>query len=96
MVRHGFPLALANPVTAFGAYMAVVGNGHVPDPELAERLRKNAFRWAPGAVCANQAITASGSRATRFTAAGLDTAGRYWRCGGTATGLSRLRTATVS
>jgi pimeloyl-ACP methyl ester carboxylesterase len=60
LVRHGLPLALANPVTAAGVYMAVVGNGHRPDPELAERLRKNAFRWAPGAECANQAITASG------------------------------------
>ena len=60
VVRHALPLALANPVTALGVYMAVVGNGHLPDPELAERLRKNAFRWAPGAVCANEAITASG------------------------------------
>jgi pimeloyl-ACP methyl ester carboxylesterase len=60
VVRHALPLALANPVTSFGVYMAVVGNGHLPDPELAERLRKNAFRWAPGAACANEAITASG------------------------------------
>ena len=60
MVRHGLPLALANPVTAIGVYMAVVGNGHLPDPELARRLRQNAFRWAPAAECANEAITASG------------------------------------
>jgi pimeloyl-ACP methyl ester carboxylesterase len=60
VVRHALPLALANPATAFAVYMAVVGNGHLPDPELAERLRKNAFRWAPGAACANEAITASG------------------------------------
>ena len=60
MVRHGLPLALANPVTALGVYMAVVGNGHRPDPELLERLRQNAHRWAPGAACANEAITASG------------------------------------
>jgi pimeloyl-ACP methyl ester carboxylesterase len=60
LVRHALPMALANPVTAFGVYMAVVGNGHLPDPELAQRLRKNAFRWAPGAKCANEAITASG------------------------------------
>jgi pimeloyl-ACP methyl ester carboxylesterase len=60
VVRHALPLALANPVTAFGVYMAVVGNGHLPDRELAERLRKNASRWAPGAECANEAITASG------------------------------------
>ena len=60
LVRHTLPLALANPVTALGAYIAVVGNGHLPDPELTERLRKNASRWAPGAQCANEAIAASG------------------------------------
>jgi pimeloyl-ACP methyl ester carboxylesterase len=42
VVRHGLPLALLNPVTALGVYMAVVGNGHRPDPELVARLRKNA------------------------------------------------------
>jgi pimeloyl-ACP methyl ester carboxylesterase len=66
LVRHTLPLALANPVTAFGVYMAVVGNGHLPDPEVAERLRKNAFRWAPGADCANEAITASGHSRSAF------------------------------
>ncbi|MGZ4332313.1 MAG: alpha/beta fold hydrolase [Solirubrobacteraceae bacterium] len=60
VVRHGLPLALMNPVSALGVYMAVVGNGHLPDPELVARLRKNAYRWAPGAACANEAITASG------------------------------------
>ena len=75
MVRHALPLALANPVTAFGVYMAVVGNGHLPDPELAERLRKNAFRWAPGAACANEAITASGLSRTAFYRRQLEYAG---------------------
>jgi pimeloyl-ACP methyl ester carboxylesterase len=60
LVRHALPLALTNPVSASGVYMAVVGNGHLPDPELAERLRKNAFRWTRGAACANEAVTASG------------------------------------
>jgi pimeloyl-ACP methyl ester carboxylesterase len=60
LVHLGLPLALRNPVTAFGVYMAVVGNGHLPDPELIARLRQNAHRWAPGAECANEAITASG------------------------------------
>jgi pimeloyl-ACP methyl ester carboxylesterase len=66
VIRHALPLALANPVTALGVYMAVVGNGHLPDPDLAERLRKNAFRWAPGAACANEAITASGLSPSAF------------------------------
>jgi pimeloyl-ACP methyl ester carboxylesterase len=60
VVRHGLPLALSNPVAAIGVYMAVVGNGHMPDRELLARLRKNAYRWAPGAACANEAITAAG------------------------------------
>jgi pimeloyl-ACP methyl ester carboxylesterase len=60
LVRHGLPLALSNPVTALGVYMAVIGNGHLPDRELIVRLRKNAYRWAPGAACANEAITAAG------------------------------------
>ncbi len=72
VVRHGLPLALANPVTALGVYMAVIGNGHRPDPELVERLRKNAYRWAPGAACANEAITASGLSRRAFYRRQLD------------------------
>ena len=72
LIRHGLPLALANPVTAFGVYMAVVGNGHLPDPELVERLRKNAYRWAPGAQCANEAIAASGLSRRAFYRRQLD------------------------
>ena len=72
LVRHGLPLALANPVTALGVYMAVVGNGHLPDPELVARLRKNAHRWAPGAACANEAITASGLSDRAFYRRQLD------------------------
>jgi len=66
LVRHGLPLALQNPVTASGVYMAVVSNGHLPDPELVARLRKNADRWAAGAECANEAITASGRSRRAF------------------------------
>ena len=72
VVRHGLPLALMNPVTALGVYIAVVGNGHLPDPELIARLRKNAYRWAPGAACANEAITASGLSARAFYRRRLD------------------------
>ena len=72
VVHRGLPLALANPVTAFGVYMAVVGNGHLPDLELVARLRKNAHRWAPGAECANEAITASGLSARAFYRRQLD------------------------
>ena len=71
-VRHGLPLALLNPVTALGVYMAVVGNGHLPDRELVARLRKNAYRWAPGARCANEAITASGHSPRAFYRRRLD------------------------
>jgi pimeloyl-ACP methyl ester carboxylesterase len=72
LARHGLPLALPNPVTAFGVYMAVVGNGHLPDPELIARLRKNAHRWAPGALCANEAVSASGRSRRAFYRRQLD------------------------
>jgi pimeloyl-ACP methyl ester carboxylesterase len=75
VVRHGLPLALLNPVTALGVYMAVVGNGHLPDRELVARLRKNAYRWAPGAACANGAITASGLSRRAFYRRRLDYGG---------------------
>ena len=42
---YGLPLALVYSVTALGVYMAVVGNGILPDPELVARLRKNAYRF---------------------------------------------------
>lgn len=66
VVRHGLPLALSNPVAAIGVYMAVVGNGHLPDRELLARLRKNAYRWAPGAACANEAVQAAGQSDRAF------------------------------
>ena len=61
-----------NPVSALGVYMAVIGNGHLPDPELVARLRKNAHRWALGAECANEAITASGRSRRAFYRRQLD------------------------
>jgi pimeloyl-ACP methyl ester carboxylesterase len=72
LVRHGLPLALQNPVTALGVYMAVIGNGHSPDLELVARLRRNAYRWAPGARCANEAITTSGLSDRAFYRRQLD------------------------
>jgi pimeloyl-ACP methyl ester carboxylesterase len=72
LVGHGLPLALQNPVTALGVYMAVVGNGHLPDAEVVARLRKNAYRWAPGARCANEAITAAGRSPRAFFYRQLD------------------------
>jgi hypothetical protein len=52
--------------------MAVIGNGHLPDPELVARLRRNAYRWAPGAECANEAITSSGLSRRAFHRRRLD------------------------
>jgi hypothetical protein len=69
-------VAATRAVTALGVYMAVVGNGHLPDRELIVRLRKNAYRWAPGAACANEAVTAAGLSDRAFTAARLTSTGR--------------------
>ena len=43
LVGHGLPLALQNPVTALDVYMAVVGNGHLPDPELSRARSPGGF-----------------------------------------------------
>ena len=72
VVRHSLPLALLNPVTALGVYMAVVGNGHLPDPELVARLRKNAYRWAPGAGRRTRRSRSRGSRPRAFYRRQLD------------------------
>ena len=41
-------------------------------PRAVARLRKNAYRWAPGAECANEAITASGRSRRAFYRRQLD------------------------
>ena len=54
VVRHALPLAQANPMTALGVYMAVVGNGHLPDPELAERFAQERFPLGPRRTVSSQ------------------------------------------
>jgi len=60
LVRLGMPLALSNPFTAAGIYMAVVSHGHPPEPHLLGRVIRRAFSTAPGAIAANDAIVAAG------------------------------------
>ena len=96
LVRHGLPLALMNPVSAFGVYMAVVGNGHLPDPELSRGCARTPTAGRRARRARTRRSRRRGSRAARFTAASLTTTGRYWRCGASATGSSRSLTATVS
>lgn len=57
--RLGVPLALSNPLSAAGIYMAVVSHGHLPDRQLLGRVMRRAFTTAPGALAANQAIVAA-------------------------------------
>ena len=56
LARLGVPLALSNPLSAAGIYMAVVSHGHLPERQLLGRVIRRAFSTAPGAVAANEAI----------------------------------------
>lgn len=58
--RHALPLALANPITATGIYMALVTNGRMPDPRLLGRLSSRAWRIAPGVQLAARAMADEG------------------------------------
>ena len=59
LVRRAVPLALSNPLSAAGIYMAVVAHGRPPERQLLGRVIRRAFSAAPGAVAANEAIVAS-------------------------------------
>jgi pimeloyl-ACP methyl ester carboxylesterase len=59
LARLGAPLAMANPLSAAGIYMAVVSHGHLPDRQLLARVMRRAFSTASGAVAANEAIVAA-------------------------------------
>ena len=59
LVRLGVPLALSNPLSAVGIYMAVVSRGHPPERQLLGRVMRRAFTTAPGALAANEAVVAA-------------------------------------
>jgi pimeloyl-ACP methyl ester carboxylesterase len=59
LARLGVPLALSNPLSAAGIYMAVVSHGHLPESQLLGRVIRRAFSTAPGAFAANEAIVAA-------------------------------------
>ncbi len=59
LARLGVPLALSNPLSAAGIYMAVVSHGHLPERQLLGRVIRRAFSAAPGALAANEAIVAA-------------------------------------
>ena len=59
LVRLGVPLALSNPLSAAGIYMAVVSHGRPPERQLLGRVIRRAFTTAPGALAANGAIVAA-------------------------------------
>jgi pimeloyl-ACP methyl ester carboxylesterase len=59
LVRLGVPLALSNPVSAAGIYMAVVSHGRLPERQLLGRVIRRAFTTAPGAIAANEAVVAA-------------------------------------
>jgi pyruvate dehydrogenase E2 component (dihydrolipoamide acetyltransferase) len=58
--RHALPLALANPITATGIYMAMVANGRVPDRKMLGRLRSSAWKSTRGIQMAAKAMADEG------------------------------------
>jgi pyruvate dehydrogenase E2 component (dihydrolipoamide acetyltransferase) len=58
--RHALPLAIANPITATGIYMAMVTNGRMPDRKLIGRLTSRAWRITPGIQAAAKAMADAG------------------------------------
>jgi pimeloyl-ACP methyl ester carboxylesterase len=64
--RHALPLALANPLTATGIYMAMVANGRTPDRKLLGRLRSNAWRITAGVQMAAKAMADAGRSESAF------------------------------
>lgn len=66
ILRHTLPLALANPITATGIYMAMVANGSTPDRELLGRLRSGARRTTPGVQMAVKATADAGRSKDAF------------------------------
>jgi pimeloyl-ACP methyl ester carboxylesterase len=59
VVRRGVLLALSNPLSAAGIYMAIVAHGRLPERQLLGRVIRRAFSTAPGAIAANEAIVAA-------------------------------------
>lgn len=66
ILRHALPLALVNPITATGIYMAMVANGSTPDRELLGRLRSGARRTTPGVQMAVKATADAGRSKDAF------------------------------
>jgi pimeloyl-ACP methyl ester carboxylesterase len=66
IIRHALPLALANPITATGLYMTMVGNGCIPDREMLGRLRSRAWKITPGVQMAAKAMADAGRSERAF------------------------------
>jgi pimeloyl-ACP methyl ester carboxylesterase len=64
--RHALPLALANPITATGIYMAMVANGRMPDRKLLGRVCSRAWRITPGIQMAAKATADAGRSESAF------------------------------
>jgi pimeloyl-ACP methyl ester carboxylesterase len=60
IMQAGLPFALVTPLSAGVVYMAMVTNGQRPDAGLLSRLRKQAFKVAPGATAGAKAIAVAG------------------------------------
>src|SRR5919199_1353914 len=60
VAQLALPFALISPLTVTAAYATFVAHGRLPSRDLMLRLRKRAFRCAPGVRAATIAIAAAG------------------------------------
>jgi pimeloyl-ACP methyl ester carboxylesterase len=69
-IRHAavlaLPVALVNPVTVTAAYSTLVARGHLPPPDLLERLARCGLHSAAGVGMAVQALAAAGRSPSAF------------------------------
>jgi pimeloyl-ACP methyl ester carboxylesterase len=69
------PFALISPLTVTAAYTTFVAHRRLPSRDLMGRLRRRAFRSAPGVRAATVAIAAAGRSPRGFATRELDFAG---------------------
>ncbi len=69
-IRHAaqlaLPVALVNPLTVTAAYSTLVARGHLPPPDLLERLARRGLYSAAGVGMAVQALAAAGRSRSAF------------------------------
>ena len=72
VAQAALPLALVSPLHVTAAYTAFVAHRRLPSRDLMTRLRRRAFRSAPGVRAATEAIAAAGRSSRGFHGREID------------------------